>query len=132
MARTHKPELVFLDTHIVCWLFEGRVELLSALAAEAIERETLRVSPMVELELQYLHEIGRIKHDADTVITALNNDIGLQVDDQPLAGIVAQARNLSWTRDPFDRLIVAHAMLLETSLITRDQLIQQYYPKALW
>ncbi len=37
MARTRKPALIYLDTHIVCWLYEGRVGLLSVAAAEAIE-----------------------------------------------------------------------------------------------
>jgi len=39
---------------------------------------------------------------------------------------------LSWTRDAFDRLIVAQAALDRAALVTRDRLILKHYPKALW
>ena len=54
MARSRKRRLIHLDTHVVCWLYAGRLELLSPAARGAIERATLAVSPMVGLELQYL------------------------------------------------------------------------------
>ncbi len=59
MARTAKSGVTHLDTHVVCWLYEGRTELLTSAAMRAIEDGLLQVSPMVQLELTYLHEIGR-------------------------------------------------------------------------
>ena len=38
----------------------------------------------------------------------------------------------SWTRDPFDRIIVAQAALRRTSLITKDAVIRADYNRALW
>ena len=38
----------------------------------------------------------------------------------------------TWTPDPFDRLIVAQARLLDASLITKDELIHKHYKKAIW
>ncbi len=38
--------LIYLDTHIVCRLYEGRIEKLSQTAADTIENGHLFVSPM--------------------------------------------------------------------------------------
>lgn len=132
MARTRKSGLVLLDTHVVCWLFEGNIKLLSKPASDAIEQGQIGVSPMVKLELEYLYEIGRIKLAADKVLAALHEEIGLQIVDTPFAPLVTQANKLSWTRDPFDRLIVAHAVLANAPLVTRDKLIRDHFPQAVW
>lgn len=123
---------MYLDTHVVCWLYEGRVDLLSAPAAEAIEAGRLMVSPVVDLELQYLHEVGRISKGPRPVLSALAADIGLGVSNEALSRIVVQARELSWTRDPFDRLIVAEAMLTGAKLVTRDDVIRRHFRSAVW
>ena len=65
MARG-RQRISYLDTHVVAWLYEGLVEKLSSPARQAIEDSTLLFSPMVELELQYLHEIGRLTVPPDT------------------------------------------------------------------
>ena len=132
MARRPESQVIHLDTHIVCWLYEGRAELLSAAARGAIERGRLFVSPVVELELQLLHEIGRILKGPDAVLHALTQEIGMQVTTTEYRGIVTAARALGWTRDPFDRLIVADAMLTGARLITKDRLIRAHCPAALW
>lgn len=132
MARTEKPGLIHLDTHIVCWLYEARIDLLSDPARAAIERGRLFVSPVVDLELQYLHEVGRISKGPEAVLSALSTEIGLAPDQQPLDKIVARARDLHWTRDPFDRLIVAAALLAGGRLVTKDALIRKHCKAAIW
>jgi PIN domain nuclease of toxin-antitoxin system len=46
--------------------------------------------------------------------------------------LVPLAMPLSWTRDPFDRLLVATALLHEAPLITRDARIQEHFAGAVW
>jgi PIN domain nuclease of toxin-antitoxin system len=121
------PPLVYLDTHIVCWLYEGLVKKFSPAETTAIDTGMLLVSPMVVLELQYLYEIGKILHGPDIILPSLATDIGLQVSTTAFARIAEHACSLSWTRDPFDRLLVAEVQLLpQAQLITRDRLIRQY------
>ena len=132
MGRKRQPRLTFLDTHIVCWLFEARLDLFSKESLAAIEIGLLRVSPMVSLELQYLHEIGRITRTANDVLTALAEDIDLRLSETPFADIVAKAQDLNWTRDPFDRLIVAETLVADGALITRDEKILAHAPCAVW
>ena len=132
MARTAKSALVHLDTHIVCWLYEGRSELLTPAALQAIESGLLQTSPVVQLELTYLHEIGRISRDGNYVLEALAKDIGLSVADVSLAQAMKIAGTLTWTRDPFDRMIVAHAMIADAALVSKDDLIRKHCDRAIW
>ena len=132
MARAQESEVVHLDTHIVCWLYEGRVDLLSAAAAQAIEQGQLMISPLVDLELQLLHEIGRILKGPQTILSALAADIGLEMATTPFAVVVAAARGLSWTRDPFDRLIAAQAIVADAKLVTKDRLLRKHCAAAFW
>jgi PIN domain nuclease of toxin-antitoxin system len=132
MGRKRQPRLTFLDTHIVCWLYEGRLDLISAPAQAVIETGLLRVSPMALLEVQYLYEIGRIKKTANQVFSALAEDVGLRVGDAAFAEVAAKAQSQSWTRDPFDRMIVAEALVSDGVLITRDEKIRNNSACAVW
>ena len=38
----------------------------------------------------------------------------------------------SWTRDPFDRMIVAQAALREAPLLTKDRVLHEHYDRAVW
>jgi hypothetical protein len=46
--------------------------------------------------------------------------------------VVECARSLSWTRDPFDRLIVGQAIAHGKPLITKDAPIPANDPRAVW
>ncbi|WP_230458629.1 PIN domain-containing protein [Microcystis aeruginosa] len=52
--------MIYLDTHIVVWLYAGLTAKLSDCAKHLINENELYISPIVRLELQYLYEIGRI------------------------------------------------------------------------
>ena len=132
MARTAEPDVVHLDTHVVCWLYEGRVEMLSAPARSALESGRLAISPIVDLELQFLYEIGRIVKGPAAVLPALGRELGLQVSESSFASVVAAARELTWTRDPFDRLIVAEAAIVGARLVSKDRLIRRHFEASIW
>ena len=132
MARPRKRRLVHLDTHVVCWLYAGHLELLSPAARDAIGRETLAISPMVVLELQYLREIRRILHGPKRILSALRAELGLAVSELPFATVAARALRFAWTRDPFDRLIAAEAAVARARLVTRDDVLRRHFRSALW
>lgn len=124
--------MVYLDTHIVVWLFAGLVEKFTPNARELINTQDILVSPIVRLELQYLHEIQRVAEAADGIITDLAGRIGLKVCNRAFDAVVVQALALDWTRDPFDRLIVAQASLGNNVLISKDEQILEHYAHARW
>ena len=63
--------MIYLDTHVLVRLYLGDIDKLSAPARRAIEREDdLVVSAAAILELEFLHEIGRLQPPATKVATA--------------------------------------------------------------
>jgi PIN domain nuclease of toxin-antitoxin system len=124
--------VIYLDTHTVVFLYLGEVSKMSPAAREAIEKHDLLVSPAVVLELEYLHEIGRLTPTATAVIDDLSDRIGLKVCDLAFRTIVRQALTEKWSRDPFDRLIVAHAKAQKAPLVARDERIRANYRLAVW
>ena len=46
-------ESVYLDTHVVVWLFSGEIDKISNKAVEIIEESELFISPIVALELDF-------------------------------------------------------------------------------
>ena len=97
-----------------------------------METDFIRVSPMVELELTYLYEVGRVTEPASAPLSSLRRTLGLQVDDAPFTEVAQAAAPLSWTRDPFDRLIAAHAIVANAPLVTADETIRENLPLAIW
>jgi len=125
--------LIYLDTHVVAWLYAyGGDALPNTLARRLEESDDLRISPMVRLELQYLHEIGRTSEPALAVIDRLESVLGLSVCKVPFSAVVLEAEGHYWTRDPFDRLIVAQASVSQAPLATRDRQIHDHYSGAIW
>lgn len=124
--------LVYLDTHVVAWLYAGQLELFSSRALKQIEGGALRISPIVILELEYLHEVRRIAAKANTIIQSLQTQIGLHVCDQPFSTVVESTLDQHWTRDPFDRIIVGHAALAKSPLVTKDRTIRRRYRQSVW
>lgn len=124
--------LVYLDTHIVVWLYAGLVEKITENAKRAIEDCNVFISQLVRLELQYLLEIGRIKHKPSMIIKSLSESIDLKVSDFPLNEIINEALKTDWTRDVFDRLLVAEAKSNQAGFITADDNIRVEYKHAIW
>lgn len=131
--ETDTIKRLYLDTHILIWLYQDGETRLTPQGIHAIDfAEQLLISPMVELELAYLQEISRINCPAATILDCLQRDIGLQTCQQPFAAMIGAALKLDWTRDPFDRIIVAQAAHRQSPLLTADQNIAKYYSAAIW
>lgn len=124
--------MIYLDTHVVVWLYAALTDKLSNKAIEAIEANQLLISPMVQLELQYLKEIDRITANCALIIETLNCSIGLKICDQSFIHTVTETIDLSWTRDPFDRIIVAQSHAQQLPLLTKDQNILKNSAQAFW
>ena len=127
-----RSKVVHLDTHVIVWLYEGKVERLGKAARRAIESNNLVASPAAVLELEFLHEIGRLKPTATKVMTVLAADISLQICDMTFRTVVDRALHEAWGRDPFDRLIVANAKAASAPLATKDDRILDNYARAIW
>ena len=124
--------LIYLDTHVVVWLYAGLLEKFSQSVRAILNENEIRISPIVRLELQYLYEIERVKEPAQSIVADLADRIGMRVCDKDINAVISQAIPLKWTRDPFDRFIVAQAALNDNILISKDQSILEHYVHARW
>ena len=125
-------DTIHLDTHVAIWLFLGLTEKLSSRAINLIESSDLSISSMVLLEIQYMYEIKRLKNDATFVFNELDRLISLKLSEHSFPSIAKEALTISWTRDPFDRLIVANAQVSDCNLLTKDSRILKNSELALW
>ena len=124
---------LYLDTQVMVWLCEGQGGKLTPAAVAAIEESDLLISPMVLLELGYLYGIKRILKPPMMLLHQLATQIGLKQSDHPFASVMEAALFETWTRDPFDRVIVAHARADGiVRLVTSDSQIRENYPRAVW
>lgn len=125
--------MIYLDTHVVAWLYASGATGFPEPAIRLLEdSDDIRISPMVRLELQYLYEIERVTQPALPVLDAVESALGLTICQAGFPAVVRETEGHSWTRDPFDRLIVAHAALFEAPLVTRDDAIHRHYAGARW
>ena len=125
--------IAYLDTYVTVWLAQGDLGRISSKAQEIMERADLLVSPMVLIELEYLHEVGRIRLGARDLLRKLSHEIGLRVCELPFLAVADAVLDQKWTRDPFDRTIVAHAKTNGlAALITADEDIRRNYSRAVW
>jgi PIN domain nuclease of toxin-antitoxin system len=124
--------LIHVDTHVLVWLYAGEAGRFPPEARQLLEDSQIVASPMAVLELQYLHEIKCISEPGARVVQDLAARIGLQIDDVSFRELIASAEHLSFTRDPFDRLIVAHASVRNAALLTADKTVLKHYKRAVW
>ena len=124
--------MIFLDTHVVIWLYARLFDKLSPLATKLINDNDLCCCPMVKLELKYLYEIERLSEEPNLILNNLETEIGLRIRNVELGDLVDQAMPLNWTRDPFDRLIVAQSKSEEAFLLTKDETILRNFKLARW
>ena len=124
--------MIYLDTHVLIWLYLGDLDLFSEKAKKTLEKEDLLISPIVSLELQYLLEIKRILVGPEKIIKTLSGELGIKECEQNFKKIISKSIRINWTRDPFDRIIVSQASIKNTKLLTKDKSIISNYKNAFW
>ena len=87
--------MVHLDTNIVMWLLGGHVKRFPARVRSYLRSDVLFISPMVAVELEYLHEIGRLKAPADQVLDDLSDKIGLRLSEAPFQQVARRAWSMT-------------------------------------
>lgn len=117
---------VLLDTNFVVWIVLGTGRLSAFPRIE--QYQPWGVSPVSLLEIQYLAEIGRIKIQNPEFTENLVKDPRFIIDEIPLVSLIRRAMELTWTRDPFDRLIAAHNSVRRLPLCTTDRNIRIHHP----
>lgn len=124
-----------LDTHVFIWMNED-LDKLSPTVQNLVEDEKNRLflSVVSIWEIQIKLQIGKLTFrrtlpemiqivtDANQVeVVPILTQHALKVGDLPL-----------YHRDPFDRLLIAQAIVEDYTLITRETVLRQYNAKVVW
>jgi len=118
---------VLLDTHFLLWAVTGSDRLRDFPWLDAYR--PWGISPVSFLEIQFLAEVGRLEVRQPEFTQAVAADSRFLVDEVPLVALVEKALPLSWTRDPFDRLLAAHSDARRVPLCSLDQRIRGEHPR---
>ncbi len=120
-----------LDTHVALWMVAGEKRRLRKVARR-LQRSNLFISPIVIVEMEVLSEIGRLRSRVADALAILKEDYGVSEVPGQIRDLAHHARQLGWTRDPFDRLIVGHAQACGELLLTADNTILDNFRDACW
>ena len=120
---------LLLDTHVLLWSATAP-ERLHPIAREAIEsgENEVLVSPVVAWEIAVKQSIGKLDlpRDAELWLPDVVRRSGFEVAELGL-GAALGVRGLPWHhKDPFDRLLVAHAHDLGATIVTQDEALSAY------
>ena len=117
---------LILDTHFLLWILLGSKRLQEF--AWLDRYRPWGVSPISLLEIQFLAEVGHVEIQDQQFYEVLPSDPRFLIDEVPLMPLVRKAITISWTRDPFDRLLVAHSLARRTDFCTLDRTVRQHHP----
>lgn len=124
--------MIHIDTHAAIWLYEGTLDRFTNKGKSLLEENQIIISPMAVLELEFLNEIKRIKVSSTIIINELQKSINLHISEAKFIEIINISRTYNWTRDPFDRLIVANAAIDTAPLLTKDKHVHKMCDCAVW
>ena len=121
---------ILLDTHVLIWALENNPTL-----SDDARSSIIRASNMVFVSSVSIWEIG-IKKSLGKLETPDNlaeeiklhrfTPLSISYDHAELAGKLPDIH-----RDPFDRMLIAQAIIEKLTLVTRDKLIPRYDVKTL-
>lgn len=133
MNRIDSKSLIVLDTHAWIWLINGDEQLRLSEALPLIERaaqfSNVKVSAISVWEVSMLEAKGRISFSMeclDWVKQALAAPGISLVPLTPEIAVLSSRLPGEFHGDPADRIIVATALKLSASLVTKDRKILRY------
>ena len=125
--------IAYFDTNALIWLSDGSLSGLSPKIDRLLEEAELLFSPMALLEVEYLYEIKRSKRSARDIQNKVEGEMGVRLCYLSWTAVASAALDEKWTRDPFDRLIVANAKVNGFAwLISADEKMREHYPRTVW
>ena len=123
---------LLLDTNVAVWLLLGDKGAVTSAAAQAMENEhnEVAVSAASVWEIAIKRSLGKLTIEDRWAKTLTR--LGLQP--LPVTALHAEAvESLPWHhRDPFDRLLVAQALVEGCALVSSDGRLDAYGVDVLW
>lgn len=127
---------LLLDTHAVLWWFDRHLGTLSQAAQAAITRteEPLRVSSVTGFEIATKHASGKLDGVGPLLAGFEQKLVNERFTPMPveMRHAVAVAGLPLHHRDPFDRLLIAQALIEDLTIVSMDAAFDRYGVRRLW
>lgn len=119
---------LLLDTHVFLWLQTEPERLGEHLHLVEDRRNDLLVSAASSWEIAIKYQLGRLPlpEVPERYVPRRVRAIGAHAIAVEHSHALAVANLPALHRDPFDRLLVAQAVLLELTLVTADPIVAEY------
>ena len=116
---------LLLDTHVLIWALENNPGLSESAREAIVEGENLIfVSAVSVWEISVKQAMGKL-HVPDNMIKEIQihrfTPLEINLQHAHLAGRLPAIH-----KDPFDRMLIAQSILERLTIVTRDQIINQY------
>jgi PIN domain nuclease of toxin-antitoxin system len=121
---------LLLDTHILIWLITGDRRLNRKMRDAFAFADQLQVSAVVAFEYAELLKKARIP--VTESLAELIDRFELRIAPLPTEAWEVIARSPDVLADPVDRMLVAHAMIAKTAILTADRKIRRYPVETIW
>lgn len=126
---------ILIDTCVFLWLAD-QTHHLSSTAREILENpaNTLCLHQVSAWEIQIKHSLGKLPlpHPPRIAVPQAIERLGLEYHPLDDATLYTLEKVPPLHRDPFDRLLIAHAIHEGLPLLTPDPLIQPYPIRVIW
>lgn len=119
-----RPGRFLLDSHALMWLLDGSPRLSARIRKRLDGAEAVVVSAASIWEIAIKRSLGRLTTPPDflpTIEASPLVPLGVRIDHADLAGSLPYHHG-----DPFDRMLVAQAMLEGLVLVTADPVMKRY------
>ena len=127
---------LLLDSHALLWYLRGDEDRIPLRVRNLVEDPTVRVSISVvsqwELMLKALKGRLRLPDTPEGFLIDLPREEGFRVIDVQPRHIRALPELPAIHGDPFDRLLVAQALVEDLELVTGDETLRSYPVRTLW
>lgn len=126
---------LLIDTHVFLWLMD-EPDKLSRKALEACKNRENQIylSVVSAWEIEIKRQVGKLtlKLPLRTIIEEQQEKNGLQILGVGLEHVLTVGNLLRHHADPFDRLLIAQAIVEDADLVTSDTLFTKYPVKLYW
>ena len=121
---------VLLDTHVLAWLIAQPARIRAVVREEIAMADVLAASVATAFEFDDLARRGRLSGVATFAVVEAHLEAVVLPLPADLWRVAAALPNIH--RDPVDRMLIAHAIHADLTLVTADETIQRYPIRTLW
>ena len=126
---------ILLDTHAFLWMIFGDERLDESIRAQIVHPQNevfLSVATLWEIAIKV--SLGKLDLAIpfEQMMEELLNRYAVRVLPISIAALVAVSKLPFHHRDPFDRLLIAQAIVENIPIISRDSIFSNYPVKIIW